>query len=88
MVKNQLHFGSKLQIILNQKNEAPKIVRSLKIKWGAIKHYVNKFVGFHAYFVAFNESKISHENTLAKTLELCKNCFWFYPLLVDFKICS
>jgi hypothetical protein len=60
-----------------QKNEGPKIARSLKIKWGAIKHYVNKFVGVYACFVAFNESKISQENTLAKTLELCKNCFGF-----------
>jgi hypothetical protein len=73
MVKSQLHFGSKSQIIFNQKSEGTKNARSLEIKWGAIKNYVNKFVGVYAYVVAFNESKISQENTLAKTLELCKN---------------
>jgi hypothetical protein len=45
-------------------------------------------VGVYVYIVAFNESKISQENILAKTLELCKNVFWFYPLLVDLKRCS
>lgn len=45
---------------------------------------MNKFVGVYAYVVSFNESKMSQENNLAKTLELCKNFFWFYPLLVDF----
>jgi len=72
MVKSQLHFGSKSQITFNQKNEGTKNARSLNIKWGAIKHYGNKFVGVHGYVVAFKESKTSQENTLAKTLEFCK----------------
>ncbi len=77
MVKSRLHFGSKSQIIFNQKNEGTKNARSLEIKWGVIKHYGNKFVGVYGYFVAFNESKTSQEKTLAKTLELCKNVFGF-----------
>jgi hypothetical protein len=73
MVKSQLHFGNKSQIIFNQKNEGTTNARSLEIKWGAIKHYGNKFVGVYGYVVAFNKSKTSQKNTLAKMLELCKN---------------
>jgi hypothetical protein len=67
-VKSQLHFGSKAEITFNQKSEGIKNAKSLKVKWGAIKHYGNKFVGVYGYVVAFNESKTSQENTFAKRL--------------------
>jgi hypothetical protein len=75
MVKSQLHFGSKSQIIFNQKSERTKNAKSLETKQGAIKHYVNKFVGVYAYVVASMNQK-SHKRTPLQKHLYCARIFF------------
>jgi hypothetical protein len=46
--------------------------RSLKTKWGIIKHNVSKFVGVYGSVISLNESGSFAKNTFHKTLKLYK----------------
>jgi hypothetical protein len=46
--------------------------RSLKTKWGIIKHYVSNFFGVYGSVISLNESRSVAKDTFHKTLKLYK----------------
>ncbi len=56
----------------NKHDGVERLARSMETKWGVIKHDIVKFCNCYQSMVVLDESRISHENTLLKEVELYK----------------
>jgi len=78
VIGNGQKFATFWDRVQNHFNEScptgcvPRFARSLKIKWGIIKHDVAKFIGNYIVVFMLCESRIGFENTLHKALDLYK----------------